>query len=73
MIKAQRVNANTSYYLFKWDRRYLASGKWNVDDNLNNLHSNLQDKIIANILRILLYIADFFCREETLQFLIHQY
>ena len=23
MIKAQRVNANTNYYLFKWDRRYL--------------------------------------------------
>ena len=23
MIKAQRVNANTSYYLFKWDRRYV--------------------------------------------------
>ena len=21
MIKAQRVNGNTSYYLFKWDRR----------------------------------------------------
>ena len=60
MIKAQRVNANTSYYLFKWDRRYLASGKWNVDDNLNNLHSNLQDKIIENILRILMCVADFF-------------
>ena len=22
MIKAQQVNANTSYYLFKWDRGY---------------------------------------------------
>ena len=22
MTKAQQVNANTSYYLFKWDRRY---------------------------------------------------
>ena len=23
MIKAQQVNTNTSYYLFKWDRRYI--------------------------------------------------
>ena len=40
---------------------YLASGNWKVDDNLNNLHSNLQDEYIANT-----YVAVFFLQRRNL-------
>ena len=55
MIKAQRVNANTSYYLFKWDRRYIIKGQIGLSSSKNPAEmarvSMVENKFIFEVVK----------------------